>query len=261
VAKIGDEILARLKVSLPAVQGPSVIEPASADGRPDVSDSDLAAMIDHTLLRPEATGVEIDRLCEEAKRYGFASVCINPYWVSRAKRQLRGSEVKVCTVIGFPFGANATATKIAETEAAIRCGASEVDMVINIGALRSGDMDRVRQDIAAVAARAHSADVLVKAIIETALLDEHQKVVACTVAKNAGADYVKTSTGFAKQGATAADVALMRRVVGPEMGVKASGGIRTRGQAKAMIAAGATRIGASTSVNIVTDRSEAGHEY
>jgi deoxyribose-phosphate aldolase len=191
------------------------------------------------------------KLCAEARKYSFASVCVNPYWVPLVARQLAGSPVKVCTVVGFPLGATTTETKRLETEAAIRVGAEEIDMVINVGALKSGDYDTVKLDIAAVVKAAHSGGAIVKVIIETALLDDNQKAMACTLAKMAGADFVKTSTGFAASGATAQDIALMRSVVGPEIGVKASGGIRTLDDLKKMAAAGASRIGASASVKII----------
>lgn len=211
----------------------------------------IASLIDHTLLRADATASEIIKLCAEAREYGFASVCVNPYWVPLAAGQLEGSGVKVCTVIGFPLGANATSTKVAETETAVREGASEIDMVINIGELKSGNDDAVRQDIQAVADAAHKGGAILKVIIETALLDDDQKVTASTLAKLAGAEFVKTSTGFSTGGATVPDVALMRRTVGPEMGVKASGGIRSLEDVKKMVAAGATRIGASAGVKMV----------
>ncbi|MEZ5399262.1 MAG: deoxyribose-phosphate aldolase [Bryobacteraceae bacterium] len=223
----------------------------SASERVTGVDPALAAMIDHTLLRADATQGEIDTLCAEAARFRFASVCVNGYWVPRASAALRGTGVKVCTVIGFPLGATTTEAKAAETESAIRAGAEEVDMVINVGALKSGDVEGVRQDIAAVVRAAHGAGVMVKVILETALLEDGEKRAACGAAKAAGADFVKTSTGFSKHGATVHDVALMREAVGPAMGVKASGGIRTREDAVAMAAAGATRIGASASVKIV----------
>jgi deoxyribose-phosphate aldolase len=223
----------------------------SASDRLDRVDPAIAGLIDHTLLRPDATESEIVALCGEARRYRFASVCVNPYWVSRARALLEGSGVQVCTVIGFPLGATSTESKRAEAEGALRCGATELDMVINVGALRSGMHDAVRLDIQAVGGLAHAAGALVKVILETALLDDNQKAVACTLAKLAGADFVKTSTGFSKHGATVHDVRLMRFVVGPEMGVKASGGIRTLEDLKAMASAGATRIGASASVKIV----------
>jgi deoxyribose-phosphate aldolase len=214
-------------------------------------DASIAAAIDHTLLRPEATAADIRKLCAEARRYGFASVCVNPYWTALVAAELAGSGVKVCTVAGFPFGANATVIKVAETETAIRVGAQEIDMVLNLGELRGGNHDAVRRDIQAVVEAAHRGGAIVKVILETALLDDDQKIAACALAKLAGADFVKTSTGFGLHGATVHDVALMRKAVGAEMGVKASGGIRTLEDLKKMIAAGATRIGASASVQIV----------
>jgi deoxyribose-phosphate aldolase len=214
-------------------------------------DSTIAALIDHTLLRPEATAADIRKICAEARKYEFASVCVNPYWASLAAAELAGSPVKVCTVVGFPLGANITAIKVAETESAIRDGAQEVDMVLNIGELRGGNDEAVREDICAVVSAAHQGGAIVKVILETALLSDQQKALACTLAKVAGAEFVKTSTGFGPHGATVRDVALMRQAVGPEMGVKASGGIRTLEDLKSMVAAGATRIGASASVQIV----------
>jgi deoxyribose-phosphate aldolase len=211
----------------------------------------VAALIDHTLLRPEATASSILKLCDEARSHGFASVCINPYWIELAAGRLEESPVKVCTVIGFPLGANMTAIKVAETEAAIRAGAREIDMVMNIGEMCSGNDDAVGRDIQAVVEAAHAGGAIVKVILETALLDDDQKTAACLQAKKAGAEFVKTSTGFGPSGATAHDVALMRATVGPEMGVKASGGIRTLDDLKTMVAAGATRIWASASVRIV----------
>jgi deoxyribose-phosphate aldolase len=213
--------------------------------------ADLARMIDHTLLKPEATPGEVQKLCEEARKFTFASVCINAGYVPLCARLLRGSPVRVCTVIGFPLGATSTATKAFETEQAIRDGAQEVDMVINVGMLKAGETQYVERDIAAVVNAARRQKVLTKVIIETALLTDEEKVKACLLAKKAGADFVKTSTGFAKGGATAGDIALMRRVVGSTMGVKASGGVRSREDALAMVASGADRIGASASVRIV----------
>jgi deoxyribose-phosphate aldolase len=210
----------------------------------------VARYIDHTLLKPEASRDEILKVCEEGARYGFASVCINPIWVREAACALRGSGVKVCTVVGFPLGANAADTKAYEARRAIFDGATELDMVINIGALKSGDYDLVLHDITGVVEVAHEAGCLSKVIIETALLTDDEKVRACTIAKQAGADFVKTSTGFSKGGATVADIALMRRAVGGQMGVKASGGVRDLKQAQEMIRAGATRIGASVGVKI-----------
>ena len=211
----------------------------------------VAGMIDHTLLKPDATRTEIEALCREASEYGFASVCVNPTWVATCARLLGGSGVPVCSVVGFPLGANTADTKQYETRRAIFDGAREIDMVINVGALKSGDLHRVEQDIRAVTWACREASVLSKVIIETALLTEDEKVAACTLAKAAAADFVKTSTGFGPGGATAADVALMRRVVGEDMGIKASGGVRTLENVNAMVAAGATRIGASAGVRIV----------
>ncbi|BBW95547.1 deoxyribose-phosphate aldolase [Geobacillus sp. FSL W8-0032] len=210
----------------------------------------MAKMIDHTLLKPEATEEQIIQLCREAKQYGFASVCVNPAWVKAAARELSGTDVRVCTVIGFPLGATTPETKAFETNNAIENGAGEVDMVINIGALKSGDDELVERDIRAVV-EAAAGKALVKVIIETALLTDEEKVRACQLAVKAGADYVKTSTGFSGGGATVEDVALMRRTVGDKAGVKASGGVRDRETAEAMIAAGATRIGTSSGVAIV----------
>jgi deoxyribose-phosphate aldolase len=212
---------------------------------------DLAKYIDHTLLRPDVTNDEIDVLCTEAMDNGFASVCINPYWVKRSADNLRGSDVKVCTVIGFPLGAMTSDVKAAETRKALRDGAREVDMVINVGALKSGQHDVVLKDIERVVDAAHEVGALTKVILETALLTDEEKVIASSLAKRARADFVKTSTGFGGGGATVYDVALMRETVGPEMGVKASGGVRTLEDAEDMIAAGATRIGASAGVQIV----------
>lgn len=211
----------------------------------------VAAMIDHTLLKADASRHEIETLCREAAEYTFASVCVNPTWVAVCDRALRGSPVKVCTVVGFPLGATTADTKHYETRRVIFDGAREVDMVINVGALKSGDLRVVERDIEAVTAPCREAGVLSKVIIEAALLTDDEKVTACTLAKAAGADFVKTSTGFGPGGATVADVALMRRVVGEEMGVKAAGGVRDLDGLKAMVAAGATRVGASAGVRIV----------
>lgn len=211
----------------------------------------VASMIDHTLLKADAAKADIETLCREAAEYRFASVCVNPTWVAACDRLLRGSGVLVCTVVGFPLGATTADTKHYETRRVIFDGAREVDMVINVGALKSGDLRVVERDIEAVAAPCREAGVLSKVIIEAALLTDEEKVTACTLAKAAGADYVKTSTGFGPGGATAADVALMRRVVGDEMGVKAAGGVKDLDGLKAMVAAGATRVGASAGVRIV----------
>ncbi len=214
-----------------------------------VSDRDLAKYIDHTLLKADATEQDIRKLCDEAREYVFASVCINPTNVALAARLLDGSPVKVCTVIGFPLGATTPTAKSIETRDAIANGATEIDMVINVGALKSGDDDLVRRDIAAVVDAARGQG-LVKVILETALLSREEKIKACLLSKMAGADFVKTSTGFSTGGATTEDIALMRQTVGPDMGVKASGGIKNAEDVKQMVAAGATRIGASASVSI-----------
>jgi len=214
---------------------------------------DWASLIDHTLLKPEASEADIRRLCEEAAKYGFASVCVNPAWVKTSAKILKGTGIPVCTVIGFPLGATLPDVKAYEARRVIFNGAREVDMVINIGALKSGDDCAVEDDIRTVASAAHENGVLCKVIIETALLSDEEKVRACLAARNAGADFVKTSTGFAKGGATVDDVALMRRTVGKALGVKASGGVKGIEDAKAMVAAGATRIGASVGVKIAQE--------
>ena len=208
-----------------------------------------AAMIDHTLLKADATRDQIEKLCAEAKKYVFASVCVNPTWVKYSAELLAGTEVKVCTVIGFPLGASTSAVKAFETKDAIANGATEIDMVINIGALKNGEYDVVRDDIKAVVDAANG--TLVKVIIETCLLTDEEKVKACELAVEAGADFVKTSTGFSTGGATAEDIALMRKTVGPDLGVKASGGVRNLEDMKKMIENGATRIGASSGVAIM----------
>ncbi|MDD5906993.1 MAG: deoxyribose-phosphate aldolase [Clostridiaceae bacterium] len=210
----------------------------------------IASMIDHTLLKQDATGEQIDRLCAEAAEYHFASVCVNPYYVVRCVKNLKGTGVKVCTVVGFPLGATTMETKVFETLQAVASGAEEIDMVINVCALKSGHIRGVEQEIQAMAAAVEGKAIL-KVIIETCLLTDEEKVLACQIAKRCGADFVKTSTGFSTGGATVEDVALMRRTVGPEMGVKASGGIRDYAKAKAMIDAGASRIGASAGIAIV----------
>jgi deoxyribose-phosphate aldolase len=279
VAQIGEEILARIPaaaakkgegLNLPDQVCPGCVQRCpqtcakntkeiiaagasrvSASERLTRIDPAIAALIDHTILKPEATRADVIKVCREAREYRFASVCVNPYWVPLVARELAGTGVKVCTVVGFPLGATTTDTKVAETTGALRSGAQEIDMVINVGALRSGEFDTVRNDIEQVARVAHQAGAIVKVILETALLDDSQKTMASKLAKAAGADFVKTSTGFSSAGATAHDVALMRTAVGSEMGVKASGGIRTLQDVQAMTAAGATRIGASASVKIV----------
>jgi deoxyribose-phosphate aldolase len=220
-------------------------------------DRTVARLIDHTILKPEAARDEVRKVCAEALKFEFASVCANPFWTKFVAAELRDSSVKVCTVAGFPLGATSTAAKVAETLAALRDGAEEIDMVINIGALCGGERDIVKSDIHGVVVASHGHGAIVKAIIETALLDDAKKTLACRLAQEAGADFVKTSTGFSKAGATVADVTLMRRAVGKSMGVKASGGIRTLADLKAMVAAGASRIGASASVRIVEETATA----
>jgi deoxyribose-phosphate aldolase len=214
-------------------------------------DMNLAKMIDHTLLKPDATQEQVAQLCFEARKHGFASVCINPTWVELCAKLLDGSPVKVCTVIGFPLGATSPEVKAFETQIALDHGATEIDMVINVGALKARDLEMVAKDIRGVVNTAHAGKAIVKVIIEAILLTDEEKTIACLLSKEAGADYVKTSTGFASGGATVHDVALMRRVVGPEMGVKAAGGVRTYEDAENMIKAGATRIGASAGVKII----------
>jgi deoxyribose-phosphate aldolase len=215
------------------------------------TDGQLSHMIDHTILKPEATQDQIAQLCFEARKHGFASVCVNPTNVKLCASLLQGTDVDICTVVGFPLGATPTDVKVFETQQAVREGATEVDMVMNVGALKSRDYELVRDDIAAIARACHAGNAILKVIIEAALLTDEEKVIACQLSKVAGADYVKTSTGFGPGGATVEDVALMRRVVGPSIGVKAAGGIKTFEDAQRMIAAGASRIGASASVKIV----------
>ena len=226
--------------------GPSVVE----------LEAGFAGLIDHTLLKPEASREEIRKLCQEAVRFGFASVCINPWNVPLAAELVRGSKVKVCTVIGFPLGATLSRVKIQEAEEAIKLGAQEVDMVINIGALKSGLDDVVESDIRGVVEAAHRSGAICKVIFETSLLTAEEKIRAACASKRAGADFVKTSTGFSTGGATAEDVALMRAVAGKDIGVKASGGVRTFDDLKKMVCAGATRIGASASVKIMQQAAE-----
>lgn len=276
VARVTSEVMSRLGVAGgSAAVGAAECDPCTACGlcvekRPDEVDSIIASgaarisaasglgdagervasMIDHTILKPDATRAEIETLCEEARRFRFASVCINPCYVALCAQMLRMTNVKVCTVVGFPLGANRSEVKAFEAERAINDGAQEVDMVINVGALKSKDNALVESDIRAVVDACRNI-VVSKVIIEAAFLDDEEKVTACQLAKAAGADFVKTSTGFGPGGATAHDVALMRAVVGSEMGVKAAGGIRDAETAREMIAAGASRIGASASVKIV----------
>ncbi len=218
----------------------------------DRTAAQLAAAIDHTLLKPEASREDILRVCQEAREHGFASVCVNPLWVSTVAQALQGSEVKTCSVVGFPLGAVTTAAKVFETRQAVQDGAQEIDMVIDIAAARRADGPALEADISAVAQAAHDGGAILKVIIETSLLDDEAKVLACTSAVAAGADFVKTSTGFNGGGATVEDVRLMRSTVGPTIGVKASGGVRTREDALAVLDAGASRIGASSGIAIVS---------
>jgi deoxyribose-phosphate aldolase len=213
--------------------------------------SRIAALIDHTLLKPEATEADIRGICAEARQYVFASVCVNPYWVPVVAAELVGSAVKVCSVVGFPLGASDRGVKFVEATCAVGLGAHEIDMVVNIGELLGGNLEFVRSDIERVVKGVQAEGAIVKVIIETALLNHEQKIAACKLAQEAGAAFVKTSTGFGPGGATVEDVALMRKTVGPDMGVKASGGIRTLEDLKKMVAAGATRIGSSAGVKIV----------
>lgn len=215
--------------------------------------SGVAGLIDHTLLKADASRKEVEKLCAEAREFGFATVCINPTWVSTASRLLRGAGPGVCTVVGFPLGATTPDVKQYETRRVIYDGATEVDMVINVGALKSGDLALVERDIAAVAVACRDCGVLSKVIIEAALLTDEEKIAACSLSKAAGADYVKTSTGFGPGGATVADVALMRRIVGPDIGVKAAGGVRDYEALKSLVSAGASRVGASAGVKIVQE--------
>ncbi|ENQ3107451.1 deoxyribose-phosphate aldolase [Bacillus sp. 491mf] len=217
----------------------------------------IAKLIDHTVLKPDTKKEDVMKVLEEAKRYNFASVCINPTWVKLAAEELAGHDVDVCTVIGFPLGANTTETKVFETKDVIAKGATEVDMVINVGALKDGENELVEKDIYEVV-QAAKGKALVKVIIETCLLTDEEKVRACQLAVKAGADFVKTSTGFSTGGATAEDIALMRKTVGENVGVKASGGVRTREDAEKMVKAGASRIGASASVAIVLNDTNGG---
>ncbi|NJN16105.1 MAG: deoxyribose-phosphate aldolase [Oscillochloris sp.] len=246
-----DELIAQVVARLDAIPGLPSGAPLERNHVGSISDSPIAGLIDHTLLKPEATPEQIAALCKEARRYRFASVCVNPTFVPLCARLLQGSPVVVCTVIGFPLGATTSKVKVFETAQAVGNGAHEVDMVLAVGRLKAGEYGEVADDIAQVAAAAHSANAILKVIIETALLTDEEKIAACLLAVRAGADYVKTSTGFSGGGATVADISLMRRVVGPHIGVKASGGVRSLADAQAMVQAGATRIGASAGVAIV----------
>lgn len=228
---------------------------------PQINDKTLAGMIDHTLLKPDAIESEITVLCEEALKYKFASVCVNPSYVKFCSEIIKGSHVKVCTVIGFPLGATTTESKQFEAEEALSNGAGEIDMVINIGKLKNGEFKFVFDEIKLLADTAKRSSAICKVILETALLTDEEKIIACIICKQAGAGFVKTSTGFSKSGATAEDIALMRYVVGNSIGVKASGGIRTREDAEIMIKSGASRIGASAGIKIVAGGNKADGGY
>ena len=256
-----DDLIQQVSATLQAIPGLPTGQRIAGFGRPaPTATTPLSRTIDHTLLKPEATDAQVERLCNEAVEHDFASVCINPTFVPLATRLLRGSEVAVCTVIGFPLGATTTKVKVFEAHQAAGNGASELDMVIAIGRLKAGDYLAVATDIMQVAEACHAQRAICKVIIETALLTDVEKIAACLLAVRAGADFVKTSTGFSGGGATVADIALMRQVVGPDLGVKASGGVRTRQNAEALLAAGATRLGASAGVAIVsTGAAESGY--
>jgi len=250
IDKITNEVMSRIKNNLNTQKSLSNKTNTEKQNL-SMTKQELARYIDHTLLKPEAVEAQFDQLCDEAKKFNFYSVCVNSSWVSYIAKKLRGSNVKVCSVVGFPLGESDSRTKAFETSNAIDSGAHEIDMVISVSALKSGDLKYVEDDIRAVK-RACRSNTVLKVILETSLLEESEKVVACEICKKAEVDFVKTSTGFSKGGATVSDIELMRRVVGPDMGVKASGGIRDFKTAVAMINAGATRIGAGASVAIIT---------
>jgi deoxyribose-phosphate aldolase len=253
IEKIIAEVVARQDIGRSLSTAARTLEPAaqSLSAALVMRPIDLTEYIDHTLLKPEATEEQIDNLCKEAAQYRFYSVCVNSNWAERCARRLGGTGVKVCAVVGFPLGAMDSRTKAFEARTAVSNGAAEIDMVMNVGAMKAKDIKTVREDMLAVR-RACRSGIVLKVIIEACLLDDEEKVLACQIAKDTGADFVKTSTGFNKSGATVADVALMRRTVGPKMGVKAAGGIRSFTDAVAMIGAGATRLGVSASVKIVS---------
>jgi deoxyribose-phosphate aldolase len=250
IDKITNEVISRLNEKMKA-QDSKKQEPASLSSHTGMTPAKLAGFIDHTLLKPEATVSQFEQLCNEAIKYKFMSVCVNSGWVSFVAKKLRGTGIKVCSVVGFPLGEMDTRSKAFETRSAISNGANEIDMVINVSALKSRDLKLVEEDIRAIK-RACRSNTILKVIIETVFLTNEEKVIACELAKKADADFVKTSTGFSGGGATVEDIVLMRRVVGPGMGVKASGGIRTYEQAIALINAGANRLGCGASVAIIT---------
>jgi len=265
IERITGEVISRLKIEPAGGETNIKTVPVNTKGvssKQSLTDvltpSSIARYIDHTLLKPDATEDEINKLCDEAVEYGFYSVCVNSCWVEHCAKRLRGTGIKVASVVGFPLGAMDSRSKSFETRNAVENGASEIDMVMNIGAMKSGNLKWVEDDIKWVLRACRPVTVL-KVILENALLTDSEKVIACQIAQKAGAHFVKTSTGFAKSGATVEDVALMRRTVGPVMGVKAAGGVRDFETARAMIEAGATRIGASSSVAIVTGRAATGN--
>jgi len=255
IDKIVSEVVARLRAQSPS-NSPGG-GPRGSGGTDSLRPEDLARYIDHTLLKPEATEEQIDKLCDEAAKYHFYSVCVNSNWTERCARRLGGSGVRVCAVVGFPLGAMDSRAKAFEARTAVSNGAAEIDMVMNVGAMKAGDVKGVREDMLAVR-RACRTGTILKVIIEACLLSDDEKVLACQIAKDIGADFVKTSTGFNTGGATVADVALMRHTVGPKMGVKAAGGVKTFDDAVQMIRAGATRIGTSSGVLLVTGQKTSG---
>jgi deoxyribose-phosphate aldolase len=250
IERITQEVLARIEAS----RASSAIAPCTAEAPPAY---ELSRFIDHTLLKPEATEEQVDKLCEEAARHRFYSVCVNSSWAERCARKLGGTGVKVCAVVGFPLGAMDSRAKAFEARTAIANGAGEIDMVMNVGAMKAGNLKLVKEDMLAVR-RACRQGIVLKVILETCMLTDEEKVLACQIAKDVEADFVKTSTGFNKAGATVADIALMRRTVGPKMGVKAAGGVRSYEDAVAMIGAGATRLGTSAGVLLVSGQKIAG---
>jgi deoxyribose-phosphate aldolase len=258
IDKIAKEVMQRLTEK--SLNKGSTDQGSAQPESPDsiMSQTELAGYIDHTLLKPEAVESQFEQLCTEAINYKFKSVCVNSSWVPFVAKKLRGTGIIVCSVIGFPLGGMDTRSKAFEARSAIASGATELDMVINVGALKSGNLKLVEEDIRAIK-RACRSTTLLKVILETGLLTEAEKVLACEIAKKAGADFVKTSTGFAGSGATVEDIALMRRIVGPAMGVKASGGIRTFDQAIALINAGANRLGCGASVGVITGSGSQGN--
>lgn len=257
VQKIVEEVMARMAPGGADPAGARSARPSAGAGEGAMLPSDLPKYIDHTLLKAESSLEQIDVLCDEAAKYHFYSVCVNSSWVEHCARRLGGTGVKVCSVVGFPLGAMDSRAKSLEARTAVANGAAEIDMVLNIGALKAKDLKAVREDMLAVR-RACRAGIVLKVIIETCLLTDEEKVLACQIAKDIGADFVKTSTGFSKGGATVADIALMRRTVGPAMGVKASGGVKSFEDAIALIKAGATRLGTSSGVLLVNGKTSDG---